>query len=103
MNGSNEPAFPCPVMSIRQYAAIKLRVPESGTPWLDAMIRESLRNEFAGQALIPVTAMLAAEVAVDIHNGTRPTLNVPLTRFAELAYGMADAMLAQQSRRGGLR
>jgi len=39
-------------MSIRQYAAIHLRVPNSGTDWLDEMIREAQRNEFAGQALI---------------------------------------------------
>jgi hypothetical protein len=56
------PAFPwcgdlndCPTinlgMTLRQYAAIKLRVPNSGTDWLDAMILQSLRNEFAGKAM----------------------------------------------------
>jgi len=30
-----------PGMSLRVYAAIKLRVPNSGLDWLDAMIRES--------------------------------------------------------------
>jgi hypothetical protein len=38
-------------MTLRQYAAIKLRVPKSGLEWLDDMIRESQCNEFAGQAL----------------------------------------------------
>ena len=38
-------------MTLRQYAAIKLRVPQSGLDWLDDMIRESQRNEFAVQAL----------------------------------------------------
>jgi hypothetical protein len=38
-------------MTLRQYAAIKLLVPKSGLEWLDDMIRESQRNEFAGQAL----------------------------------------------------
>ncbi len=49
------PAFPwcgdlneCPTinlgMTLRQYAAIKLKVPDSGTDWLDDMIRKS--NEF---------------------------------------------------------
>jgi hypothetical protein len=37
-------------MSLRQYAAIKLRVPDSGEEWLDDMIRKSLRDEFAGNA-----------------------------------------------------
>lgn len=32
-------------MTLRQYAAIKLRVPNSGTDWLDEMIMQSLRDE----------------------------------------------------------
>lgn len=35
----------------REHAAIQLRVPDSGTDWLDAMIRQSLRQEFAGKAM----------------------------------------------------
>lgn len=35
----------------REHAAIALRVPASGTPWLDDMIRESLRNELAARAM----------------------------------------------------
>jgi hypothetical protein len=31
-------------MTLREYAAIKLKVPDSGTDWLDDMIRKS--NEF---------------------------------------------------------
>ena len=38
-------------MTLRQYAAIKLRVPNSGTDWLDEMIRQSLRDELAGKAM----------------------------------------------------
>ena len=30
-------------MTLRQYAAIKLKVPNSGTDWLDEMIEESNR------------------------------------------------------------
>lgn len=40
-------------MSLRQYAAIKLKIPDSGTDWLDEMIRQSLRDDFA--------AMVAAQ------------------------------------------
>lgn len=43
-------------MSLRQYAAIHLRVPSSGTDWLDAMIRESLRDEIAAKALAGLLA-----------------------------------------------
>ena len=38
-------------ITLRQYAAIKLRVPESGTDWLDDMIRKSNRDDFAAAAL----------------------------------------------------
>lgn len=38
-------------MTLRQYAAIHLRVPNSGTDWLDDMIRESQRNEIAAKAM----------------------------------------------------
>jgi hypothetical protein len=43
------PAFPVPSlavgsgMTLRQYAAIKLCVPDSGLPWLDEMIVQSRR------------------------------------------------------------
>ena len=36
-------------MTLRQYAAIKLRVPNSGSDWLDEMIRTSLRDELAAK------------------------------------------------------
>lgn len=39
-------------MTLREYAAIKLRVPDSGTDWLDEMIRKSVRDYFAAKALI---------------------------------------------------
>lgn len=38
-------------MSMRQYAAIKLRVPNSGTDWLDEMIRTSLHDDLAAKAM----------------------------------------------------
>lgn len=38
-------------MNLRQYAAIKLRVPDSGTDWLDEMILASKRDELAAKAI----------------------------------------------------
>jgi len=38
-------------MTLRQHAAITLRVPQSGLPWLDEMIEQARRDAFAGQAL----------------------------------------------------
>ena len=48
-------------MSLRQYAAIKLCVPDSGLEWLDDMIRQAQRDRFAGQALIAACAGAADE------------------------------------------
>ncbi len=58
---TGEPAFPSPDvfrpdgthhagaftgMTLRQYAAIHLRHPDSGTPWLDHMISQSSRMQY---------------------------------------------------------
>ena len=78
-----EQAFPNPHrtdmtgMTLRQYAAIKLKVPNSGTDWLDDMIRQSLKDDFAAQAM---NAFLS-----------RP--GSPFEKDAEYAYKMAGAMM----------
>ncbi len=43
-------------MTLRQYAAIKLCVPNSGTDWLDEMIRKSLRDRMAEKAMQGICA-----------------------------------------------
>lgn len=68
-------------MTLRQYAAIHLRVPLSGEPWLDEMIREAQRMELMGQAL---TGLLG-----DLH-GTP-------NGYANDAREIADAMLAAKA------
>lgn len=66
-------------MSLRQYAAIELRVPDSDNPdWLDAMILESRRLDLAGHAWFA------------INPGCR-SMEMVATR----AFEMADAMLAE--------
>jgi hypothetical protein len=73
-------------MTLRQYAAIKLRVPESGTDWLDDMIRKSNRDYFAAAAL---QGNLAGQsVDVGYYEG-KDAWN----KAAEDAYAVADAML----------
>ncbi len=37
-------------MTVRQYAAIHLKVPNSGTEWLDEMIKQSMLNDFSAKA-----------------------------------------------------
>lgn len=78
-----EQAFPNPHrtdmtgMTLRQYAAIKLKVPNSGTDWLDDMIRQSIKDDFAAMAM---DAFLSRD------GGT-------YEQDAECANKMADAML----------
>jgi len=50
-------------MTLRQYAAIKLRAPNSGTDWLDELIRTSLRDEFAAKAMLSLPASKAYVMA----------------------------------------
>ena len=52
------PVFPTPAgtqhqdgMTLRQYAAINLRVPDSGLPWLDKMIVQS-RSAHINDAMV---------------------------------------------------
>lgn len=82
------PAFPTTLdnrmgngkgMTLRQYAAIKLRVPDSGTDWLDEMILASLRDELAAKAMQGFSA--------DVSGGRWADL------VAKSAYHLADAML----------
>lgn len=89
------PAFPAPLgcgpylgMTLRQYAAIKLRVPNSGTDWLDKMIRESLRDELAGKAM---QGLVAGDLRPDVTDD----------EITEVSYGLADAMLKAREVKNG--
>ena len=64
-------------MTLRQYAAIKLAVPDSGLPWLDEMIVKSNRERLAAAAL----------------QGMNLDFNFSCTTYAMDAYLIADAML----------
>jgi hypothetical protein len=67
-------------MTLRQYAAIKLKVPDSGTDWLDEMIVKSLRDYFAAKAMQATMARLS------------PNLKA-MELAAALSYEMADEMI----------
>lgn len=94
-------------LSIRQYAAITLRVPNSGTDWLDAMIRESLRDEFAAKAMQSIVGMMyhtenlppenvqeIVEAKVYTFPSSQLTCVGDQRETAQTAYAFADAMLA---------
>lgn len=73
--------YPETGMTLRQYAAIKLCVPNSGTEWLDEMIRESLRDRAAEKAMVSLLS-----TCEDLDEEWRDAI-------AKDSYWMADAML----------
>jgi hypothetical protein len=88
--------FTCtdPGMNLRQYAAIKLRVPRSGDSDIDAMIRESRRAEFMGRAMEAKLAGILASSSWDsreIRTGT----------IVKESFAYADAMLAEWEKEAG--
>jgi hypothetical protein len=91
------PAFPVAYgggriegMTLRQYAAIKLKVPDSGSDRLDEMITKSLRNDFAAKAMLAVVTIRLEEVRTSCNTYKNLTLS---EIFAEDCYIVADAML----------
>ena len=71
-------------MTLRQYAAIKQRVPNSGTDWLDEMIREARRDELVARAM---------QSYFQTQGGR--TSEYALKWTAEKALEMADAMVKE--------
>ena len=77
--GNMDEQVPSNGMTLRQYAAIKLRVPDSGVEWLDKMIETSLRNDLAAKALQGLLA--------------DPSIAGSIDEFACKSYVMADAIM----------
>ena len=73
-------------MTLREYAAIHLRVPNSGNPELDDMIREAQRNELAAKAL-----------DISMHH-LKDYYGINKQNVAEWCYEMADAMLKEREK-----
>jgi hypothetical protein len=76
-----------PGMSLKQYAAIQLKVPRSGDQEIDDWIRESRRSDFMGQAMLAITSKV---YKTKDYNG--PFI---FEDIADEARIMADAMLAE--------
>lgn len=75
-------------MNLRQYAAIRLRVPESGDAWLDDMIRKSVRDELAGKAM---PELFRSVFEAGVKQG-KDAIQIART-IAGSSYDLADAML----------
>ncbi len=92
-------------MSQRAFAAINLRVPDSGIDWLDAMILQAKRDEFAGQQNVDAwefpdtqtAARFIGEVA-PATGGTEVTIAMWFRVQAKLKYMAADAMIAERNK-----
>jgi len=98
MNDTNQPAFPVVAnnwhrdgMTLREYAAIQLKVPSSGNEELDALIWESMRNDFAAKAMQAIYAAQVEWQSTDCPADAE-SLQV-MEDVAGDAYAMADAML----------
>jgi hypothetical protein len=76
-------------ITLRQYAAIKLRVPRSGDPEIDAMIRESQRADFVKAALSNLMVMGTSSWEADYKDVLAAALK------------SADAMLAEWEKEAG--
>lgn len=95
-----EPAFPVDYrvsadshrngMSKRFYAAIKLRVPDSGEEWLDEMIRKANRRDAAQSAM---QGLAANPNGFKQSNGSFHTAESFITN----AYILADELLKQEN------
>ena len=83
-NANGETQWGADGMSLRQYAAIKLKVADSGVDWLDEMIIKSKRDDIAAKAMqARMTAFCGLET---FHNWSN-------AEIAADAYELADAML----------
>jgi len=76
----NGTEYGSPGETVQVYAAIHLRVPQSGIPALDAMIRESRRLDF-------ITATLTGD-------RSDSTMDQTNSRYAELAVTQANELVA---------
>ena len=86
------PAFPVPAetwsltgMSLRVYAAIKLKQPDTGIKWLDEMILKSKRDEVAAKAMQGLVIQWG-EVSCEGYDSK-------IEIIPKRAYEMADSML----------
>jgi len=73
-------------MTLRQYAAIHLKVPNSGTDWLDGMIRQSLRDDFAAKAMQSYLTLSVTQEALGEQL-------VSPEKYCDMFYQWADHML----------
>ncbi len=86
-------------MTLREYAAIKLCVPDSGTDWLNDMIRQSQRDRFAGMAMQGILASSEGRRVIQECSKVRKQSEADF--LFEVTWGLANEMLAERAKREG--
>jgi hypothetical protein len=89
MSEQNQPSS----FSLKEQAAIELRIPNSGTQWLDAMIAHSRRQEMSAELFRQYceSKLTDANVAIVKKNGLEAWLRTNGTDLSE-ALVMCEAM-----------
>ncbi len=77
-------------MSLRDYACIKLRVPETDKDWLNELIVKSLRNEFAAVAMEDACAYINPFAAALDENRKKEVQNI-----VRQCYELAGEMIGE--------
>lgn len=80
---------------LRHYAAIALRVPDSGLDWLDKMITERLRDDLAAAALQGLLAWPGGEKT---NHEKFSAHTLPPSMVAEISYDYANDLLLEREK-----
>ena len=85
-----------PGLTARQYAAIRLRVPDSGSAWLDAMIQRARRDALAGEIAGGMCGIMCAspKKQMAVRGMADDAGNTMHKHIALCALQLADALLA---------
>ena len=81
-------------MTLRDYSCIKLKVPDTDKDWLNEIIVKSLKNDFAGQALIALIQKEPEQTNTLSNPGGRKYEEW----MAGEAYLLADAMIKERTK-----
>lgn len=83
-------------MTLREYACIKLKIPDTGHEWLDGLIQKSLLNDFAAKAMQGILSTEGSLAAISATAQRNNESNVMAA--ADIAYDHAGAMLKRTTR-----
>jgi hypothetical protein len=86
-------------MTLKEYAAIHLKVPRSGNEEIDGMIRESVRRDFAEKALMKLVFPIGS-ISVSLFGASARESDERELRVNQ-CFRFANAMLAEWEKEAG--